>query len=153
MKIRRGISSIPLRTAEETWSTVKQLVTGLGSIEAEQFDAAASIMASLITDEAFKDEPLILLGVSHRLVIYLQYGADALEAGEAVDSLNWNPTAGGWTLYVPCAEEQFAWVKNALISRAPRFVLVKPGVTVPDGDVEEVAKSGNVAINWAVFEK
>jgi hypothetical protein len=30
---------------------------------------------------------------------------------------------------------------------------VKPGVTVPDGDVEEMAKSENVAINWAVFEK
>ncbi len=152
MKIRRDISSIPLRTAEETWWTIRQLVTGPGSIEAEQFDAAASIMASLTTDESFRDEPLILLGVSHRLVIYLQYGADALEAGEAVDSLNWNPTAGDWTLYVPCAAEQFAWVKKALMSRAPRFVLLKPGVTVPEGD-EETAKSENVEINWTAFEK
>jgi hypothetical protein len=152
MKIRRDISSIPLRTAEETWGTIRQLVTGPGSIEAEQFDAAASIMASLTTDESFRDEPLILLGMSHRLVIYLQYGADALEAGDAVDSLNWNPTSGDWTLYVPCAEEQFDWVKKALTSRASRFVLLKPGVTVPDED-EETAKSENVEINWTVFEK
>ncbi len=87
MKVRRDISSIPLRTAEETWETIVGLVTGEGTIDGDQLKAAASVMVSLITDEAFKDHPLTMTGVSHRLVIYLLHGPDALETGADVDRL------------------------------------------------------------------
>ncbi len=93
MKVRREISSIPLRTAEETWEAIVRLVTGGRTVDGEQLATAASVMASLITDEAFADHPLTIAGVSHRLVILL-HGADAMEAGENVDALAWNPTSG-----------------------------------------------------------
>jgi hypothetical protein len=66
VKIRRDIASIPQRSAAETWAKYKALVTGPSSANTEQFDAAASVMTSLITDEACKERPLILTGVGTR---------------------------------------------------------------------------------------
>jgi hypothetical protein len=151
MKIRREIASIPLRSAAETWSTFKSLVTGAGSIDAEQFDSAASVMTSLITDEAFKDEPLTLTGAGHRLVTYLHYGHEALETGMGIDTLSWNPAAGDWRLYVPCPEEQFEWVKKTLAARAPRFIVVEPGHEIHDDSSDHADKSA-VTINWEALK-
>ncbi len=154
MKVRRDISSIPLRTAEETWKVIKDLVTGDDSVEPEQFNAAATVMASLIADEAFNDNPLSMTGVSHRLVMYLFHGSDALEAGADVDALAWNPTAGDWRLFVPCPEEDFEWAKKTLSSRAPRFVVITAGESVDTGDeAKNAAKSEGLAVNWRVFDE
>lgn len=150
MKVRRDISSIPLRSGEETWAEYKKLVTGPGSLDPGQFDAAATVMTSLITDEAFRDEPLTLSGVSHRLVVYLLHGHDALEAGAGIDKLTWNPTAGDWKLFVPCPEEQFDWAKKTLAARAPRFVVLKPGEKVKEEEETEATEAA-LGVNWEVF--
>ena len=149
MKVRRDIASIPLRSSEETWAEYKRLVTGPDSVDAGQFDAAATVMTSIITDEAFRDEPLTLAGVSHRLVVYLLHGHDALEAGPNIDKLAWNPTSGDWKLFVPCPEEQFGWAKKTLAARAPRFVALKPGEKVKEEETE-VAEAA-LGVNWEVF--
>ena len=150
MKVGREIASIPLRSAKETWAEYKRLVTGPNSVDPGQFDAAASVMTSLITDEAFRDEPLTLAGVGHRLVAYLLHGHDAIEAGANIEKLAWNPTAGDWTLLVPCPEEQYDWAKKTLAARAPRFVALKPGTKAAE---EEQAASTNAAlgVDWEVF--
>lgn len=153
MKVRRDISSIPQRSAEETWRTIKDLVTGPGSVDAGQFDAAATVMASLITDEAFKDEPLTFAGVSHRLVIYLLHGQDAMENGNGVDKLAWNPTAGDWKLYVPCPEDQYEWAKKTLATRAPRFVILEPGEKPKDEEEAKTEQAQAVSVNWSVFNQ
>ena len=41
MRIRRDIASIPVRSANETWSAIVALVTGDGSVDREQLAAAA----------------------------------------------------------------------------------------------------------------
>jgi hypothetical protein len=151
VKVRRDIGSIPLRSAEETWRTIKQLVTGADSVDAGQLDTAASVMAVLITDEVFRTEPLTLAGVGPRLVIYLRHGVDALEQGGGVDALTWNPTAGDWTLFVPCGEGDFEWTKKTLASRAARLVVLKPGET--PGEHESARKSESFTIDWKVFDK
>jgi hypothetical protein len=150
MKVKRDIASIPQRSAEETWAAYKKLVTGTESVDTGQFDAAATVMASLITDEGFQREPLILTGVSHRLVVYILHGHDALEAGTNVDRLAWNPTAGDWKLFVPCPEEQYSWAKKTLATRAPRFVVLKPGEKVKD-EGESAAAEARLNVNWEVF--
>lgn len=152
MKIRRDITSIPQRSAEETWSEYKSLVTVTGSVDVGQFDTAASIMASLITDEAFKDEPLTLSGVSHRLVVYLLHGSDALEVGPNIEKLSWNPTEGDWSLYVPCPEEQYDWVKKTLATRAPRFIVLKPGQIIEEDEGRTDSEKAAVSVNWGVFK-
>jgi hypothetical protein len=153
MKVRRDIASIPLRSAVGTWAEYKKLVTGTGSVDVVQLDAGASVMTSLITDEVFKDEPLTLTGIGHRLVAYLLHGHDALEAGANIDKLVWNPTAGDWKLLVPCPEDQYDWAKKTLAARAPRFIVFKAGEKVK----EEVEKAGtskaDVEVNWEVFRR
>ena len=151
MKVRRDIASIPLRSAVDTWAEYKKLVTGPGSVDVGQFDAAASVMTSLITDEDFKDEPLTLTGVSDRLVVYLLHGHDALEAGASIDKLAWNPTAGEWKLFIPCDEEQFGWVKKTLATRASRFVILKRGDKVEEGEKDAGTAKATVDVNWEVF--
>jgi hypothetical protein len=150
VKVRRDIASIPLRSSEDTWAEYKKLVTGTGSVDIQQFDAAATVMTSLVTDEAFREEPLTLSGVGPRLVVYLLHGHDALEAGANIDKLGWNPTAGDWKLFVPCPEEQFEWAKKTLAARAPRFVVLKPGEKVTVEEKTAAAKPA-VEVNWEAF--
>lgn len=153
MKVRRDIASIPLRSAVDTWAEYRKLVTGADSVDVGQFDAAASVMTSLITDEAFKDEPLTLTGVGHRLVVYLLHGHDALEAGANIDKLAWNPTGGDWKLFVPCPEEQYGWAKKTLATRAPRFVVLKPGEKVKEEEDEARTSKPAVEVNWEMFRR
>lgn len=152
MKVRRDIASIPQRSAEETWDEYKKLVTGKDSVDVGQFDAAASVMTMLITDESFRDEPITLTGVSHRLVVFLLHGHDALEAGSSIDKLGWNPTAGDWKLLVPCPADQYDWVTSTLATRAPRFVILKPGHKAEE-DEKAGAEKAAVGINWEVFNR
>lgn len=151
MKVRRDISSIPLRTAEKTWKTICDLITANDSEDIAQLDAAASVMYSLIADEVFIEAPLTIIGVSHRLVIYLRYRADALEEGESVDVLEWNPTAGDWTMYVPCDDENFDWVKKTLAARAPRFVVHHKDEKPWEENKKATASNGALEINWGVL--
>ncbi|MCG8693974.1 MAG: hypothetical protein MI806_22445 [Minwuiales bacterium] len=154
MKVRREISSIPLRTAEGTWETFVELVTGHETVDGGQLSAAATVMASLITDEAFKDHSLTMTGVSHRLVVYLLHGLDAMEAGYDVDNLTWNPTAGDWQLFIPCPEEDFDWAKRVLAERAPRFFVIKPGEAIGQHEDDNLAqKSDGLSVSWEVFDE
>ena len=151
MKVRRDISSIPLRTSEKTWEVICDLITGDKSKDTTQLDNAASVMHSLITDELIAENPLMITGVSHRLVIYLRYRATALEEGESIDSLEWNPTAGDWTMFIPCDDENFDWVKKALASRAPRLVIHRKDETPWDDNKKTVASEDKLEINWGVL--
>jgi len=87
VKLRRDIASVPLRTGAETWSTIVELITGSDSIDSSQLTAAASVMATLIAEELHTENPLTLVGASHRLVIYCSFGTDALIQGEDVDAI------------------------------------------------------------------
>lgn len=155
MKVRRDISSIPLRTAEATWAEIRTLVTGPVSIDEQQLDAAESVMASLIADELYGSEPLTFKGVGDRLVIYLRHGLEALEEGTEVDEIQWNPTAGDWTLYVPCGDENYEWAKKTLAKRAPRFVVMKQGEMPDDADEPgDAAEAVEVAtIDWEALKQ
>ena len=53
--------------------------------------------------------------------IYCRYGMKAVEEGGEVDALAWNPTAGDWTMHVPCDAENIDWVRDALAGTSPRI--------------------------------
>jgi hypothetical protein len=150
MKIRRDISALPLRSGEATWEAIVNLITGSDSRDVNQLGAAAPVVASLIADEHYADHPLTLAGVSHRLVIYLRYGAAAIEAGPEIDGLSWNPTGGDWTLHVPCEAEALAWAREHLQEKAPRVRLHELGSSPPEDPLspEGSEKSASLRINW-----
>lgn len=150
MRVRRDISSIPVRSASETWECIIHLVTGSGSEDVEQLKRAAGVMGSIITDEHPARRAIMLEGVGAQLRIYLRYGMKALEEGGKVDSLTWNPTAGGWTMYVPCDDENIAWVKKSLAGcpRIKAFDVAEADRAENEESVSVGKPEGSIVVDW-----
>jgi hypothetical protein len=151
MRVRRDISSIPLRSASETWQRIIDLATGQGSKDVQQLKAASGVMASVITDEHPATRAIMLEGVGAQLRIYCRYGMKAIEEGSAVDPLTWNPTAGNWTMHVPCDAENMAWVKESLSKTSPRIKIfdVDEADRAEEEKPEAAAKaSSEVVVDW-----
>lgn len=153
MRVRRDVSSIPYRSAGETWQSIVDLVTGPGSKDTQQLKNAAGVMGSIITDEHPAGRAIIIEGVGAQLRIYCRYGMKAVEEGGGVDSLTWNPTAGDWTMHVPCDAENIEWVKSSLSSSSPRIrvfdVAGSDRAEVEEGAVAAKA-GGNLVVDWDV---
>lgn len=153
MKVRRDIASLPARTSKETWVAIVKLITGADSVDTAQLEAATSVLCSAIADEHSASVPIVVKGGSARLVIYTVHGADAMEAGLAVDKLSWNPTASDtWAITVPCSSEDVGWMSKTLKERAPRITVHDVNET-PDADVEPTRSVAEVEIDWTAMEK
>jgi hypothetical protein len=151
MRVRRDISCIPHRSASETWQCIIDLVTGPGSKDAQQLRSAAGVMGSIITDEHPARRAIILEGVGPQLRIYLRYGMKSLEEGGKVDSLTWNPTAGEWTMHVPCDDENMEWVKKSLAACTRIKVFdVAEADRAEDEEESSVARSGTIVVDWNI---
>jgi hypothetical protein len=152
MRVRRDVSAIPLRSAGETWETIMNLVSGPESRDIQQLRNAAGVMGSIITDEHLTLRAIMIEGVGPQLRIYCRYGMNAVEEGGAVDSLTWNPTAGDWTMHVPCDAENIDWVKASLSRSSPRVKVFD--VAAADRAEEEedgaAAKGSGVVVDWNV---
>jgi hypothetical protein len=151
MRVRRDVSAIPLRSASETWEAIIDLVTGQGSKDIRQLQDAVGVMGSIIADEHLKDCAIVLEGVGAQLRIYCRYGMKAIEEGAKLDSLTWNPTAGDWTMHVPCDAENMEWVKASLARTSDRIKVfdVAEGGWEDDESVSMVAKnSKEIVVNW-----
>lgn len=155
MRIRRDVSSVPFRSARDTWECIIELVTGKDSKDVPQLKRAAGVMGSIITDEHPATRAIMLEGVGPQLRIYCRYGMKAVEEGDKVDSLTWNPTAGDWTMHVPCDEENIAWVKQSLSETSPRIKIfdVAAADRGEEGEPDSAAKSnGGLVVDWNIKE-
>jgi hypothetical protein len=151
MRVRRDVSAIPFRSGSETWKVIIDLVTGRGSTDVRQLEDAAGVMGSIIADEHLADCAIVLEGVGPQLRIYCRYGMMAVEEGAKLDGLTWNPTAGDWTMHVPCDAENMAWVKASLARTSARITVfdVAEGGWADDDSAELVAKdSKNIVVDW-----
>jgi hypothetical protein len=151
MRVRRDIGSIPHRSASETWQRVLDLITAQGSKDVQQLRDAAGVLASIITDEHPASRAIMVEGVGPQLRIYCRYGLKAVEDGDGVDPLTWNPTAGDWTMHVPCDAENISWVKAALSKCSPRLKIFDVAESDrADDDQQEVApKTGkDLVVDW-----
>jgi hypothetical protein len=150
MKVRRDISSIPHRSASETWQRITDLITGPGSTDVQQLKNAAGVMGSIITDEHPAQQAIIVEGVGPQLRIYCRYGLKAVEEGDDADPLNWNPTRGVWTMQVPCDAENIPWVKASLSKTSPQIKVFD--VDEADRADEAHAKSAvapkDIVVDW-----
>jgi hypothetical protein len=152
MRVRRDISSIPLRSASDTWERIIALVTGPGSKDVGQLSSATGVMASIITDEHPARRAILLEGVGAQLRIYCRFGMKALETGAQVDALTWNPTAGNWTMHVPCDDENIDWVKKSLAKCAPRIKVfdVSDADRAEEEQVPAESKGGPILVDWNI---
>jgi len=154
MRIRRDISSIPFRSARDTWQRIIELVTGADSKDTKQLRDATGVMGSIITDEHPAIRAIMLEGVGPQLRIYCRYGMKAVEEGEKVDSLTWNPTAGDWTMHVPCDKENIEWVKQSLSETSPRIKVfdVASEDRADKDEQDSAAKSSILVVDWNIKE-
>lgn len=151
MRIRRDVSSIPARSAKDTWAAIIDLVSGKGTVDGVQLKAAASAMESIIADEHPASVPIVFKGSGPRLLIYCLFNEEAMEAGLSVDRLNFNPTAGDWRMTVPCDPEDVNWIAKTLKERAPRISVHAADEPPADEDEEQrVAKRFDV--DWEVLK-
>ena len=149
MRVRRDISSIPYRSAGETWDRIVALATGPDSCDVDQITAAAGVLGSIITDEHLANRALIIEGVGPQLRVYCRHGLKAIEEGGDVDPLTWNPTAGDWTMHVPCDSDNIAWVRSSLSATSPRIKVfdVDEPETDEQSDTTET-KADELVIDW-----
>ena len=152
MKVRRDIASIPRRSAKKTWDVIVDLITGQGSVDASKLRDAASIMESIITDEHPAKVPITVKGVGNRLVIYLSYGEDAMDADLGVDALTWNPTAGDWAMTAPSDATDVEWMNGTLKTRAPRITIHDVAAPPADEETDNAAKAGELSFNWGALK-
>jgi hypothetical protein len=152
VRVRRDISSIPHRSASETWQRIIDLVTGPDSKDAGQLNAAAGVMASIITDEHPGAKAIVLEGVGAQLRIYCRYGMKAIEEGSSVDALTWNPTAGDWAMHVPCDADNMSWVKASIAKTSPRIKVfdVADEERSEDMSAHAAKAAGVIAIDWNI---
>jgi|SRR5579883_1496624 len=153
MKVRRDIASIPVRSAAETWKAITALVTRNGSVDPDSLAKAASVMESLIADEYPASVPIVVKGNGPRLVIYLLYNEDAMEAGTDIDSLSWNPTGGpDWSMTAPSEAADIGWMNGTLQSRAPR-ISIHDVASPPTEEEEPTSSKAALKINWGVLNQ
>jgi hypothetical protein len=153
MRVRRDISSIPFRSATDTWHRIINLVVGDGSKDVSQLRAAAGVMGSIITDEHPASRAIMLEGVGAQLRIYCRYGTNAVEEGAGVDALTWNPTAGDWTMDVPCDKENIDWVRESLAKSSPRirvFDVAEADRAEQEETSAAAGKSDAVVVDWNI---
>ncbi len=151
MRVRRNVSSIPHRSAAETWQRIVELVTGAQSKDTQQLESAGGVMGSIITDEYPASCPILLEGVGPQLRIYCRYGLKAVEEGDPVDPLTWNATAGDWTMRVPCDAENIEWVRASLAKTSPRIKVfdVAEAERAQDNQPTVAAKAtGPIVVDW-----
>ena len=152
MRVRRDVRSIPFRSASETWQRIIELVTGPGSKHVQQLQDASGVMGSIITDEHPASRAIMIEGVGAQLRVYCRYGMKAIEEGGKVDSLTWNPTAGDWTMHVPCDSENIDWVRKSLLQKSPRIKVFDVAETDRAEDEESGAavRGSEVVVDWNV---
>jgi hypothetical protein len=149
MRVRRDIASIPARSAAETWKAIISLVTSDGTVDRGQLEAAASIMESLIADEQPASMPIVFSGSGPRVLVYLVYNEEAMEAGLDIDPLATNPTAGDWRMTAPCEDDDVSWMNKSLKSRAPRLS-VHAAKDAPNTEASEKTAAA-IEIDWGAL--
>ncbi len=151
MMVRRDISSIPFRSASETWQSIIDLVTARRARKTlSSSKEPRELWAPIITDEHPASRAIMLEGVGARLRVYCRYGLKALEEGGKVDSLTWNPTAGDWTMHVPCDEENIVWVRKSLAG-SPRIKIFDVAETDRAEDEEKTSAAkaeSSIVVDW-----
>lgn len=153
--IARRIIATPERHASEAWSVmVKLLAPDTGSDAHKELSSVAGIVASLISDEAFKNAPAVMRGKGPRIRLYCLHDEEAISGDNASEAaLATVPTEDDWKLSLPCPIDDLSWVQAALKQKSTR--ITARDLSEPVTDDEEESKSdsasNSIAINREAF--
>lgn len=121
--VRRTIRSIPYRDSVATWRFIVLLLTqGKNSSAAAELETVAGVAASVISDGAMRQAPIVVTCDGPRTRLYCTYDEDALDEAEASeDALGFDPLKGDWAVSLPCQAEDLEWVQRALAGSSKRI--------------------------------
>jgi hypothetical protein len=97
----RTFASTPRRDAAQTWTAIVDLLTGGKDGPArKELCAVAGVAASTITDQAPRDDAIIVTCDRPRTRIYCLFDDDAIEGSDAnEDPLGFDPLNGDWRVH------------------------------------------------------
>ena len=121
--VRRTFASSPARDAHATWIAIVDMLTQHCPAEdRDELVAVAGTAASIISDQAPRDVPIVVTCDGPRTRIYCQYDEDAVEGSDTNESgLGFNPLKGEWAISLPCLAEDLDWVSAALAGNSKRI--------------------------------
>lgn len=120
--IRRTFASSPARDAHATWIAIVDLLTQhCPEDDRDELVAVAGIAASIISDQAPRNIPIVVTCDGPRTRIYCLYDEDAIEGSDSNESvLGFDPLKGDWAISLPCTAEDLDWVSAALAESSRR---------------------------------
>lgn len=120
----RRFAAVPKRTSAETWEAITSTICAEDANATREFRAVAGIAAAMISEEALKEQPLVIEGGGVRVRVYCIYGEAALGDDDINEAfLAANPfAADGWRCHLPCEAGDLKWVSRKLETSSQRFL-------------------------------
>lgn len=154
--VARKFNASPARLASETWAAIAKLVCDGDKNALAEFTAVTGIGSSLLNDQLFESNPMVVISKGPRLRIYCLYGEDAISGEDAnEESLSWNPTEEKWHAFLPCTDGELKEIKKALRSKSTKFSAYDVDVGLPEDAKDQVenSDSARASIDFAAFKK
>jgi len=144
--VARTMSSIPARTASETWRAIVNLIAPSDEQARTELLGVEGIACSLITDKAMT-APIIVTGKGPRVRIYCQYDEDAISGDDANESaLATKPTEEEWAVSMPCEEADLSWVQEALKKKSSRITARDKSLGIRLSQSDEIENSTHAVV-------
>src|SRR5581483_1508228 len=103
------------------------------------------VLGQLICSESFVNEPIVVHGGGPRVRMYCVYNDEAVEGDDADErTLTASPTGDGWSISVPCSDEDFDWVAKELGKIGQRATARRFGEEIADESEEKSSASANI---------
>ncbi len=112
----RRIGSVPARNATDTWRAIAATIAEPGSSPYSMLIEATGVAAMLIAEAYTRDAPVVVDPTSGpRVRLYTVHGNDADDAiAEETPLATWPTEGAGWTVSLPCAEQDLVFASSAL---------------------------------------
>lgn len=152
--VARRVRATPERSAADTWRFIIDLVATKAGEARTELENVAGLAGSSITSETLREAPVVMSGVGPRVRIYCLYGEDAIVGDDASeDRLAFDPTAGDWTMSLPCPDEDFEWFSEALRKRSKRVIARKASADAVSDKAERSTSAKSLEPNREKFLK
>lgn len=129
--IARRIASTPVRTATETWSLIRDLMSVAGLNIAHQLGLAANAACMLIAEEHTKADPIVITGCGPLVRIYTLHGNDAIDGSTVNEQPLTISAKSDWRLAIPASGPDYGLAETALAS-AVHVTVYDPAATADD---------------------
>ena len=153
---RRFLAS-PVRLSSDTWKAISELICQGDSSAAAEFEKVSGFGSSLLNDELFAENPLVVKNEGPRLRVYCLYGEGAMSGEDKnEDSLTWKPTEKQWHVFLPCTADEYDETSKSMKEKSSKLSVYNIDKGIPDD--EESSKSENasaaaVTVDWGAFKK